>query len=591
MPSCFRSILAALLLSPCAYAADFVVTRTDDPVPNGCAPTDCSLREALIAANAIEGNDRILLAAGEYFLSQSAPPPPEAPGTSGPLPISDSVEIVGVGRDATRIVPTLVLGSVLGIGHDSDLVFATLRDLSIEGAVSTAPAPIFANENTRLRLERVAMRNNTGSTGAIAAVSHLTIIDSLFEANNSVDDGPIVTDLLGPTLITGSEFRNNSMYGEFPSVVRMGLPIALAYTPLGDRVVSHNQFAGNLSNGNGAAVTLLASIGQSRLALTDNRFEDNRSTGRGGALWVGVSPVVPTTRVEVDVSGSDFLANRANGGCGAIAFDAPVELLAAPELNITLAHFAGNQTDGDGGALCSTGAITIRQTTFSGNTSNARGGAIHHDNGLLRIERSTLSNNAATGAGGAIAAYDPIEIRYSTLDGNTTSLASSGGALYLAHGGGNESLLRHATLFGNRANNTPNALRVFSLSNDTSLRLDDSILQGGCTTNAPASLIDSRQNIESPGNTCGLSSAFNSVNVAPATLGLGPLTDNGGPTLTRMPQPGSPALNRIIMIPSCTHVDQRGYVGTGGNCDIGAVEAGANPPQPVLPEIFSDDFE
>src|SRR5690606_21971040 len=143
----------------------------------------------------------------------------------------------------------------------------------------------------------------------------------------------------GPTLITGSEFRNNSMYGEFPSVVRMGLPIALAYTPLGDRVVSHNQFAGNLSNGNGAAVTLLASIGQSRLALTDNRFEDNRSTGRGGALWVGVSPVVPTTRVEVDVSGSDFLANRANGGCGAIAFDAPVELLAAPELNITLAHF------------------------------------------------------------------------------------------------------------------------------------------------------------------------------------------------------------------------------------------------------------
>jgi len=45
---------AALLLlaGQCAVAETLVVTRDDDPVPNGCLPGDCSLREAIAGANA-----------------------------------------------------------------------------------------------------------------------------------------------------------------------------------------------------------------------------------------------------------------------------------------------------------------------------------------------------------------------------------------------------------------------------------------------------------------------------------------------------------------------------------------------------------
>jgi hypothetical protein len=73
--------------------------------------------------------------------------------------------------------------------------------------------------------------------------------------------------------------------------------------------------------------------------------------------------------------------------------------------------------------------------------------------------------------------------------------------------------------------------------------------------------------------TCG----FNQV----ADLGLGPLTDNGGPTLTHLPQAGSPALDFVALGCPPPATDQRGaprpFDGnqTGGaQCDAGAVEAG-----------------
>ena len=587
----FRSALVlSLTLSCSAHATDFTVTRFDDPAPGACAPADCSLREALLAANALAGNDRVLLAAGDHALTRNAPNPPDTPqGTSGPLVATETVEIAGAGRDATRILPALGAGAALGSGDEDNIVSTTLRDLSIENTIFAEPAPVFSGQNSQLWLERVAMRNNSGSIGAVFALGNLTIIDSLFEGNSGLDEGPIVQEFIGPSLITGSEFRNNSMNGDLPAVLSLGLPQA-AIPPLGDRVVRDNVFVGNLGSGGGAAITFLATNGINRLDMTDNVFEDNHSVGRGGALWVRIDDTIVTTRVEVDASGSSFIGNGAIEDCGAIAFDAPTGLLVAPELTLTLARFEGNETTGDGGALCSSGATTITQTTFTGNTTTGgRGGAIFHNFGTLLINQSTLSGNSATSFGGAIAAYDPVEIRRSTLDGNSTDAIGGGGGLYVA--GGGASLLRNVTLYGNRADGLANALRVLSAGAETTLRLDNSIVQGSCTTNTAAALLDSQQNIESPGDTCDLGALNNSRNVILADLALGPLTDNGGPTLTRMPQAGSVALNRIMVIPSCTLIDQRGYIGTGGNCDIGAVEAAAIPFVPPPPEIFADGFE
>jgi hypothetical protein len=82
--------LAVFALAPAvAQAQNFKVTRLDDPSPNGCAPGDCSLREAVIDANAASGADKILLKRRTYRLTI-----PGLVGTAqGDLDISDDVTI------------------------------------------------------------------------------------------------------------------------------------------------------------------------------------------------------------------------------------------------------------------------------------------------------------------------------------------------------------------------------------------------------------------------------------------------------------------------------------------------------------------
>src|SRR3989304_3546658 len=70
--SLIASLLAALLMGvllvPTAHAAILVVTKTADTADGTC-DSDCSLREAIIAANAAAGDDEITVPAGTYTLT------------------------------------------------------------------------------------------------------------------------------------------------------------------------------------------------------------------------------------------------------------------------------------------------------------------------------------------------------------------------------------------------------------------------------------------------------------------------------------------------------------------------------------------
>lgn len=95
----------ALVLQPIPAAAQgtsYTVTRFDDPDPPGpCFASDCSLREAVIAANSNAGADFIFLPAGDYFLSAGSPGDDIAVG--GDLDITDDLTIVGDGPEVTFI--------------------------------------------------------------------------------------------------------------------------------------------------------------------------------------------------------------------------------------------------------------------------------------------------------------------------------------------------------------------------------------------------------------------------------------------------------------------------------------------------------
>src|SRR5688572_10221914 len=94
--------LAILLLASRAGAVDFQVTRADDPVPDGCAVGDCSLREAVIAANA-DGADRILLPPGTYTLSLAGAG--EDLAATGDLDlVANDIELRGTGAGPGDVV-------------------------------------------------------------------------------------------------------------------------------------------------------------------------------------------------------------------------------------------------------------------------------------------------------------------------------------------------------------------------------------------------------------------------------------------------------------------------------------------------------
>jgi hypothetical protein len=81
---------------------------------------------------------------------------------------------------------------------------------------------------------------------------------------------------------------------------------------------------------------------------------------------------------------------------------------------------------------------------------------------------------------------------------------------------------------------------------------------------------------------CGFGAGRDSVNLL-----FGPLSNNGGPTLTHMPQPGSPAIDGGTGF-NCPSTDQRGAsrAGVGTACDVGSVEFGGLLPWLYLPFLM-----
>jgi hypothetical protein len=93
------TIAGALALSAGAAVAagkTYAPNRTGDHAPDGCTQRECTLREAVIAANAHSGRDTILLARKTYDLS--IPPAGEGDPSSGDLDVTDPVVIKHKGK-------------------------------------------------------------------------------------------------------------------------------------------------------------------------------------------------------------------------------------------------------------------------------------------------------------------------------------------------------------------------------------------------------------------------------------------------------------------------------------------------------------
>jgi CSLREA domain-containing protein len=330
------------------------------------------------------------------------------------------------------------------------------------------------------------------------------------------------------------------------------------------------------------------------------------SEARGGA----VRTVAKLALNKVDVSSNSALVGGAVYGSSSAA------------LKMTGTRLESNNATVGGAISTANSALaTVKGSTFDGNdafstANDAEGGAINHGStGALKIAGSTFLESEATSSGagntslgGAIRSGGPLTIRGSLFSGNTTSAGTDntqerGGAVYV--GGGNARVV-NSTFHGNHAGVVGDDGRGGAIfANSGNVTVEHVTFSGNLASDAGQSLASAGGAIgyfgsilagsdPCAGDLLAGSAGFNvaavndpdcslgSDDLAPATLGLGALGKNGGPTKTVPIKSGSDAKDFVPTAPckeATGGVDQRGYKRPAGKrCDAGAFERGASKP-------------
>jgi len=339
---------------------------------------DCTLREAILKANATAGTDTIMLQAGTYTLSQARVSGDNS-GIHGGLYVNDSLNIVGAGQNTT-----IIQGGTTNL-NGVDLVIAVNEDIS---PITDATASI---SNLTIRFGRnrgsVAlfdgdgggMEFDTGSSGtANLSLTNVTITDNSTTDGNG--GGLVVFNFINPG--TGFATISNS-------------------------IVQNNSVAEVSAAGSGGGIWV---TDQARMAMTNSQVQNNTATQvNGGSKGVG---------------GGLFIFSAGSGSRQTIIHGSTV---------------SGNQASGDGGGIWDASNLLVDQNTIiSGNTAGGNGGGVFYDAvtpDTATFTKVILSGNAATGNGGAFEAGEPslahsLTISFSRLAGNT---AASGNNIHNIH--------------------------------------------------------------------------------------------------------------------------------------------------------------
>ncbi|MES1239991.1 MAG: CSLREA domain-containing protein [Acidobacteriota bacterium] len=201
-----RSWLPALLvlLSAPAAADVFVVTKTADTLDGAC-DADCSLREAVAAANARPGLDFIRIRPGTYGLTRVGPP--EGANLSGDLDVRDDLVILGAGADRTVLDGSGIDRVLEGVLADADLEVrgVTVRNGRTDGpsSLQTSGGGIHA-EGALTLVGCHVTGNRSDSFGGGAEATVLIARDTTFSDNEAQVGGGIssffAVDLTNVTL-------------------------------------------------------------------------------------------------------------------------------------------------------------------------------------------------------------------------------------------------------------------------------------------------------------------------------------------------------------------------------------------------------
>lgn len=496
----------------------------------------CTLRAAVMEANALPGLDMISLPPGLFTLTIAGPG--EDGAATGDLDIicsapcpgpGDGLMIAGAGMGVTIIDATPLGDRVFHIlaAPAPPPYTVDMMDLTITGGAAPPPGPGpigggILNDGV-LTLRRVSVeRNVADSGGGIYDAGSTTLIDSRVVTNTAgVFDGGGIFNTAGPLTLRRTLMVNNSALVLGGGIYNTGTPVLIASSTLR----SNSTFGGGgATEGGGGISHLFAGV----LAIHDSTLNRNMTPGMlgGGGLLSGAGTF--TTIISSTISNNS--ATAAGGGPGV------------------------------GGGIRADGPLSMAHSAVLSNAADVSGGGAYIDNSTAIVNSTFNGNVIGTGDGHAIyTASSSTYVTHTTIAFNGPPVAGTTGAL------ASVSVL---SVSGSVvALNTPN----------------------NCSTTA-TSVTSNDYNLEDTGGppaTCGFALTGDAVG---ASL-LGPLALNSGPTLNHLPGAGSLAIDtaappvlaangpeRLVVLCPPPGDDQRFAARPAGpRCDKGSVEAPAPP--------------
>jgi cysteine-rich repeat protein len=242
---------------------------------------------------------------------------------------------------------------------------------------------------------------------------------------------------------------------------------------------------------------------------------------------------------------------------------------------------------GGGGGIANFGTLTILRSTIRGNATVGRmplfllgGGGIESVGATLSITDSLIADNLSTTIGGGINAFNssgvagPVSLTNVTMTGNRAEQLAGGGTF-----GNTVTTFSNVTITANASGGNVGGVSLTGLA----ATLGNSIVAGntaaGSVPDCTGIALSFGHNLIGDATACMIGGVFvgNLSGVSPI---LGPLQQNGGPTLTRALRSASPARDAgSPLLPgsgggACAAADQRGIPRPVGlACDMGAVES------------------
>ncbi len=315
--------LVCLVFSNASMAIDFAVNKLADTADGSCDVSDCSLREAVIAANALPGVDTIILPAGNYVLTLSGSG--EDLAATGDLDIMDDVTLTGAGS-----VQSIIDGNATDrVFHVMSGITANFSGITVRnGLADGLGGGLFNQGITTIETSHFADNFSVNSFGGAienrdpnSLNAQLTITSSRFSGNCARSGGAI--DSQGSLTIINSAFINN-----VPGMTSMG----------------------SCSTGDGAAVHL-----QGGTALIEgSTFAGNRGGTGAISIWSATVSIVNTTIMNNEGIGGIYTAVGAGG----------IENQSIGDITITNSTIAYNTGLTEGGGIhgSSLGSIKLGNT-------------------------------------------------------------------------------------------------------------------------------------------------------------------------------------------------------------------------------------